>query len=219
MKPRALVYCLILFIWFLPVQPTKDNPWQYEDLWGELFSNQCSIMLLVEGTDGQILKANQGAEGFYGYTVQELETMLFRELFVDYNQLAEHIGPDCFSGLHQLADGTTRSVKVQSSRSGDAGEFTFYIITDTTEEQLVNLRLFENMEASPSRGIVGLGSWQFILDEDRVLLSMAPNGFWVSRLTSKPCKTLMIILSRRIGITLASVECTYRRRYPLRYSI
>ncbi len=172
MKPRALVYCLILFIWFLPVQPTKANPWQYEDLWGELFSNQCSIMLLVEGTDGQILKANQGAEGFYGYTVQELETMLFRELFVDYNQLAEHIGPDCFSGLHQLADGTTRSVKVQSSRSGDAGEFTFYIITDTTEEQLVNLRLFENMERlRRAEELVGLGSWQFILDEDRVLLS------------------------------------------------
>ena len=70
--------CRVLFIvgfcalFLLVPKTTTAATLAADDLWEKGFNNHGSIMLLIDTESGKILKANQAAATFYGYSVDQL---------------------------------------------------------------------------------------------------------------------------------------------------
>nr|WP_274602025.1 EAL domain-containing protein [Pseudoalteromonas sp. S16_S37] len=86
------------------------------------FSQHSAVMMIINPQSGNIIAANDAAAEFYGYAVDELQSMRIQ----DINQLnAEQVaqeralalaeGRNYFIFRHQLADGSLRTVSVYST--------------------------------------------------------------------------------------------------------
>ncbi|WP_176085180.1 bifunctional diguanylate cyclase/phosphodiesterase [Martelella sp. HB161492] len=86
---------------------------------GDVFSDSPVAMLLVDPDDTRILKANDAAARFYGFSVTTLETMSISDINqMSSDQIREEISRakelqrNYFLFPHRFADGTTRTVRV-----------------------------------------------------------------------------------------------------------
>jgi PAS domain S-box-containing protein len=87
-----------------------------------LFEEHSAIMLLVDPSNGQIVKANKTAAEFYGYSLEQLQSMTIFQInqlprdniFKILNQVSTGTLND-FAVPHQLADGTIRMVEVHTA--------------------------------------------------------------------------------------------------------
>ena len=108
-----------------------------------LFERHSAIMLLIDPVSGGILDANNAAAVFYGYSRNELRSMsveqincLPPEVLSVERERAQHRAKNSFIFPHRLADGTIRTVEVNSSPiiSNDK-TLLFSIIHDITERK------------------------------------------------------------------------------------
>lgn len=88
----------------------------------ELFDNHSAVMLLIDPTDGKIVKANKAAARFYGYPLSWLEDTKIQEInqltakqVAEERNLAKIQHRDYFIFPHKMADGTVKTVEVHSS--------------------------------------------------------------------------------------------------------
>lgn len=118
------------------------------------FEKSNNIMLLVRPDSGAILRANQAAVSFYGYSREHLQKMNIAQintaspevLAYDRN-LAVQEKRSYFSFQHKLASGELRDVDVHASPLMFDGEpMIFSFIVDATERRRVEKRL--NLAAS-----------------------------------------------------------------------
>jgi len=143
------------------------------------FSDNSSVMLMIDPEDGRILDANRAAADFYGYP---LERML--ELHItDINTLPEaellrittailEDGGGHFEFQHRLADGSLREVEVSTSRVQAGHRRVLYsIIHDITERKHAEALLREN--EAKLRTIFEASEAGIILVSDRGEISFA----------------------------------------------
>ena len=104
------------------VQSRTNQLRQSEDSYRRQFSDNSSVMLLVDPADGQIVEANAAAVEFYGYPRERLLAMRIIEINLlppeAVFQTMASVKPEHgqqFEFQHRLADGSVRDVEVFSS--------------------------------------------------------------------------------------------------------
>jgi diguanylate cyclase (GGDEF)-like protein/PAS domain S-box-containing protein len=116
-----------------------------------MFTDHGAVMLLVEPAAGSIIDANTAAAQFYGYSVEQLRSMLISDINVlspdevaDRRRDAASRRLDHFFFPHRLASGEIRTVEVHSSPIEDKGRtLLFSVIHDVTERESYEIELRE----------------------------------------------------------------------------
>lgn len=117
-----------------------------------LFERHHTVMLLIEPDSGRIVNANSAAERYYGYTREQLRSMLISDInTLDLEQikfqrkLALTEERNSFVFPHRLASGEIRTVEAHSSPIDTEGStLLFSIIHDITERAQAEEKLKEN---------------------------------------------------------------------------
>lgn len=114
-----------------------------EERFHSLFKKHHAVMLLIDVESGQIKDANNAAEKFYGYSVDQLTTMtksqiniLPPEQIAIEREKAAFESRTYFNFSHRLSSGEVRDVEVYTSPISVKGETVlFSIIHDVTERK------------------------------------------------------------------------------------
>jgi PAS domain S-box-containing protein len=114
-----------------------------EQAYRKLFENHTAIKLLVDADSGNIVKANQAASEYYGWSIDKLETMHIREInILSDEKIYEAMEDvrlhkqDYFEFKHRLANGQIRDVEVFKSQTEYKGKILLHsIIHDVTEKK------------------------------------------------------------------------------------
>ena len=144
------------------------------------FSDNATVMLLFDPTDGAIIDANAAALSFYGYSRERLLAMRITEIntlpAVEVQRCIASVTREHgqkFEFQHRLADGSVRDVEVSSSLIHlDARKVLHSIIHDITERkraEQTQVRLVAMLDATP--GFVG-----FADARDTHILHINPAG-------------------------------------------
>jgi len=131
-----------------------------ERRYSSLFENTKSIMLIIDPETGNIKQVNKAASTFYGYTVDELQSMTISDLnrlspeeSIERIEKIKNQNQFSFISSHMLADGTFRFVEIFSSQIViNQKQYLFSIIHDISDriQTESNLRkLNKAIEQSP----------------------------------------------------------------------
>ncbi|OOE92389.1 hypothetical protein BZG76_07560 [Salinivibrio sp. AR647] len=129
---------LICMLW-APFTLATSQP--HADLFNQMFEKHALVMMLIDPDKGDILAANTAASEFYGYSRDTLAQMNIKEIndlspqsVAEERKLAALEKRRYFVFRHQLADGSTRTVKVSSVPVSYRGSpVLFSIVTDISE--------------------------------------------------------------------------------------
>lgn len=135
---------------------TFDELTESEERYRQIFEANLAIKLVIDARSGRIIRANQAASDFYGYTLEEISSMFITDINIDgveevQRQMAMAASGEkrSFSFRHRLKSGEIRNVEVFSGPLTVGGRDLLYsIITDVTErvqleEQLLNAHKME----------------------------------------------------------------------------
>jgi diguanylate cyclase (GGDEF)-like protein/PAS domain S-box-containing protein len=122
-----------------------------------LFNNHSAIMLTIDPESGKIVKANNAAALFYGYSIVELENKSIQEINIFTNkQVAQERaaalseGRNYFVFKHRLANNEMRTVSVYSTPFTGAGKtLLLSVIHDISPQRSLEKELWhyqENLE-------------------------------------------------------------------------
>jgi PAS domain S-box-containing protein len=114
-----------------------------EDQFRAMFENHYAVMLLIDPENGRIIRANQAARKYYGYTARDFEMLKIYQINQFPEQEIKAIMSDVrtekqkhFEVQHRLADGEIRDVEVHASPIPFKGKtILFPIIHDITERK------------------------------------------------------------------------------------
>jgi PAS domain S-box-containing protein len=120
-----------------------------ERAYRQLFENHTAIKLLIDPDNGEIVKANQAAADFYGWSIEKLESMNIGEIntlsqekvkeAMDYARANSRV---YFEFKHRLSNGQVRDIEVYASRIENGGkELLHSIVHDITEKK----KLFDDL--------------------------------------------------------------------------
>ncbi len=106
-----------------------------------MFDNHSAVMLLIDPENGKIIKANQSAEAFYGYTTVQFKRLtIYKINKLDRTKITQHMQNvlkrrhSYFVFPHRLANGEIRDVEVYSAPIPYEGRtLLFSIINDITD--------------------------------------------------------------------------------------
>jgi len=133
---------------------TKKELEESELAYRLLFENHIAVKLLIDPEDGTIVKANQAAANFYGWTIEELETMKVFQLNClpaakVYDHMTTTLNNNSFSFdfKHRLANGEIKDVEVFSNKIDYKGRPVLHsIIHDVTEKKQLMSQLISAKE-------------------------------------------------------------------------
>jgi len=135
-----------------------------EALFRGMFKDHSAVMLLIDPTTGQIVKANHAAAQYYGYPLQTMIQMNIQQLNVlSPAEIAEKMAGalnrqvNIFEFRHVLADGQVREVQVHSTPITIQNQILlFSIIHDITERR----RAEEAVSQLAENGVILLNTIQ-----------------------------------------------------------
>jgi len=143
-------FLVILIVVLITGFPCTAYGHRYNDIdFFEIFEHNGAVVLLIDASSGDILHVNQSASRFYGYTIDQMESMNITD-FTDFTidristRMEEVIRRQIsyFVIEHKLADGERRTVEVYACphKSGDETLIfaTIYDITETIALQRKN---------------------------------------------------------------------------------
>ncbi len=168
--------CILVALTSVPVVAQMQAS---DGLWAGAFNNHGSIMLLVETESGKIVNANEAAASFYGYSVEQLKSMYIDKIHMytpeevaQERRAAANEERNFFIFPHRLASGEVRTVEVYSYPIDEEQSLLFSVISDITARVEAEGELLEkNARLRRAEMITGLGSWEFRLSDDRLILS------------------------------------------------
>ncbi|MCA1792720.1 MAG: PAS domain S-box protein [Desulfobacteraceae bacterium] len=151
-----------------------------ESLFRGMFNDHSAVMLLIEPDTGQIIKANQAAVQYYGYTLEKMLQMKIQQLNISspeqiaeqmHSALKKHI--NVFEFRHLLADGQVRDVEVHSTPiTIQHQKLLFSIIRDITDLKLQEDALIERETLlNHSQAMASMGSFIWNLPNDSLTWS------------------------------------------------
>ncbi len=117
MKKRILLISLIIIAFFCFLPTAEAAPAVYMTDLQKLFDDSKTVVLVTDPEDGTILYANKAAADFYGYTVQQLQSMNIGQIAGQEQQNADGPGQPDTEGktTHRLANGDVRTVEISSN--------------------------------------------------------------------------------------------------------
>ncbi len=143
---------------------SKGNLTYGEELYRSLFTDNQSVMLLINPDTGEIIDANPAASSFYGWSISEIcrkniseINTLEKEDIIAEMQKAKEEKRKHFEFKHRLANGSIRDVEIYSGPILHGESTLLYsLIHDITERKLNELALKESealyhsiLQASP----------------------------------------------------------------------
>ncbi|MBF0210297.1 MAG: response regulator [Desulfamplus sp.] len=134
----------------------EDELKEREAMFRGMFEYHSAPMILILPKSGWIIKANQAAANYYGYSIQELEGMLISNINqessdVIFDSIKKAVSNVCnvFGFKHKLKNGEIRDVEVHSSPiPWYGGRLLFSIIHDTTDRKLAETKQRELDESN-----------------------------------------------------------------------
>lgn len=170
----ALCASLFLFFGACQAQSLVDG-----DFWEQVFKRHGSIMFLIDTESGTIIHANEAAAEFYGYSVEQLQSMNIDQIHVyspeevaRERRAAAREERNYFVFPHRLASGEVRTAEVYSYPIDEEQSLLFSVISDITAREAAEKELLEtNARLRRAEAITGLGSWEFRLSDNRLILS------------------------------------------------
>ena len=150
-------------------QALKENELQFRSI----FMEHSAVMLLVEPKSGRILEANTAAIQFYGFSRQQLRSMLIDQInIMDSDQVAAERAlamtrkNNYFNFRHKLASGEIRDVEVYSTPIVSGGEtILFSIIHDNTDRKRMQQALLQTsarLSLATQAGGIGIWDWDVV---------------------------------------------------------
>ncbi len=144
---KLFVLTGVIFFWALTPVYAHHEPAFFQDM----FEKHGSIMLLVEVETGAIHYSNQAAAAFYGYSVEQLQSMNIQEINmlspseIEAERRAAALEErNYFTFPHRLANGEVRTVDVYSWPFQIEGtSMLFSIVKDVTDGLLAQEALRE----------------------------------------------------------------------------
>ena len=124
---------------------------QSEESYRNQFTNNSSVMLLIDPDNGAIIAANAAALSFYGYSRDKILSMNITDINMlsapELKQVLNSIPQGCgkrFQFQHRLADGSMRSVESSASNIQFGGKTVLHsIVQDVTERKAAENALRE----------------------------------------------------------------------------
>lgn len=176
---RKVLFTVVGILWSLFLGSSKASSLVDGDFWEMVFQRHGSIMLLIDTESGQIVNANEAAAAFYGYSVEELQSMSIQRIHLyspddvaRERRAAANEERNYFVFPHRLANGEIRTVEVHSYPVDEEQALLFSVITDITAREAAEQELLEtNARLRRAEMITGLGSWEFRLSDDKLFLS------------------------------------------------
>lgn len=202
----TLILTMIFFSGFNSVYAnTNENDFK------SMFDENGSIMMLIDAQTGSIEYANRAAADFYGYTVEQLESMKI----TDINRLsadetakkmqdAVYNHNNQFEFVHRLANGELRNVEVYSSpHKVDEKDMLLSLVYDISERKM--------LEAQDQRQLR-------ILYSMVILLSISAFVIFISyRKSKKQTKLLYNFIQLRHSFLNASEQLIYLKDNNYKY--
>ncbi len=180
-----------------------------EESYQRHFTENPSVMLLIDASDGRIVDANRAALCFYGWdhgqllqrTIADINTLPRSAIFTEFTRVSLQHGAR-FEFQHRLADGSLRDVEVFCSRVLlGAREVLHSIVHDATERKRTAESLSAN-EAQLKATLLSIGDGVITTDVEGTVLSINPIA---EQLTGWMAEDAL-------GKTLLEVFCTSVRR-------
>ncbi len=185
--------------------------------YGAFFEATMSVMLIIDPAGGRIVDANPAAAAFYGYTVEQLKTMLVNDLnLLDAGALAKEMEraqgrrANYFRFVHRVASGALRDVDVYSSPIVvGRRRLLASVVHDATELRRAERDLAEAAEklrgvmAATLDGVVVLDREGHLLevnDQFAVMLSYAPQGLLRMRVSDLEAQESPEETRRRLAV-------------------
>ena len=167
---------------FSEITALKENELHFR----AIFDDNLSVMLLVDPRSGQIIRANEAAASFYGYSVDELKA----KTIYDINTKARpEIDADMARALagvrkafhfeHRLACGDHRAVEVYSSPVIYGGQKILFSIIHDVTQRVRNRQLLVESEKRFHEITSSMQDIVFVLDEQQRHLGFY--GPWAER--------------------------------------
>jgi len=153
-----------------------------EALFRGMFKDHSAVMLLIDPGTGQIIKANQAASQFYGYSLEVLLQMKIQQLnILSPAEVAKEMGSalnrqfNIFNFRHKLADGQVRDVEVHSAPiSIQHQTLLFSIVHDITERKQAEESLHKS-EAIKNTMVSNISDVIVVIDKNGVNQYKSPN--------------------------------------------
>ena len=150
-------------------QALKENELQFRSI----FMEHSAVMLLVEPKSGRILEANSAATEFYGFSRDQLKSMLIDQINIlspdqvaAERALAMRRKNNYFNFRHKLASGEIRDVEIYSTPINSGGEtILFSIIHDSTERKRMEKALLQTssrLSLATRAGGIGIWDWDVV---------------------------------------------------------
>jgi len=141
-----------------------------EEQFRSMFEYHYAVMLLIDPENGKIIRANQAALKYYGYTAEEFETLtIFQVNQLNKEEIASEMAKaetgkrNYFHFPHRLANGEIRDVEVHSAPIPFEGKtLMFSVIHDITERRQMENSLRENDARYRKAQALGhVGNWEY----------------------------------------------------------
>lgn len=171
-KITAILSLTSIFLFIIPL--VKNAHTTMDINFYELFEHHRSIMLLINPDTGEIEHANKAAADFYGYTVEQLESMSVFDIHTLAPQKIENEmqsvvnkQKNYFTFEHKLANGDIRTVEVYSCphTQGDKTILfaTVYDVTAKTQLAEKNRKMSNTIMLIMSGMVVLFGLFCFMI--------------------------------------------------------
>ncbi|MGI6149172.1 MAG: HD domain-containing phosphohydrolase [Limnochordia bacterium] len=166
------VFVLLLCILCLPSRAERMASAQTA-FWHAAVQNHGLAMLLVDAVSGTVIDFNDAAARLFGYSKEELQGMTLGQLPLGEENGSQGMGErNLFTLSHRLESGEVRQLEVHSYPIDSQGEVLFWVAADVTDRQAGQDELLQTVaRLRRAEAITGLGSWEFYLSENRVILS------------------------------------------------
>lgn len=167
---RTVIGSLIIILFGLCISSAKAENNDFDFF--TLFENHGAIMLLIEVESGAIVRANEAAVDFYGFSKDILESMNIRQINMLGQEEAElkrrtaaAEKRNYFISSHRLANGTIRKVEIYAYpfQMGDA-TMLYSVIHDVTGREENKLLLQQKLtRLERAEQIARMGYWELNL--------------------------------------------------------
>jgi PAS domain S-box-containing protein len=151
----------------------EKNLQESEERYRAIFENKHTVMLVIDPETGDIVKANEAAEEFYGYSRIKLAKMKIQDINISSDgkleeemKRAKQKKKSYFYFKHRLASGEIRDVEVYSGHIDFGGKaYLLSIIHDVTA------RLDYQRRLQKAEEIAEIGHWELDLNTREFIVS------------------------------------------------